>query len=95
MTAPARIVYGPRNTYRLDPYVRDTAGRFAPKPATTPPPVEAIEATGRVVVEDDTVRWLYNDTVVVCDDPAGGNRWRVRVIIDTDGSARVECTPEP
>lgn len=102
MTAPTRVVYGPRNTYRLDPYVRDVGGRFAPKPATTPPPVEVIAAQGQVVVVDQvdevdeaaTVRRLFGGAVSVCDDPAGRNRWRVRVIRLDDGTHRVDITPD-
>lgn len=81
MTAPARIVYAARNTYRLDPYVRDTAGRFAPKPATTPPPIAVLESSG-------TVRSEANGAVLIGpgDDR---NRWTVRCVRDEDGTFRV------
>lgn len=88
MTAPTRIAYGPRNTYRLDPYVRDVAGRFAPAPEVTPPPVQLI------VDSAVTVESLHGGALVRCDDPAGANRWTVRVIRQHDGSHRVDCTPD-
>jgi hypothetical protein len=80
VTAPERIVYGRRNTYRLDPYVRDAVGRFAPKPTEPLPPLQVLEAAG-------DVRTLYDGRVFVAPD--GSTTWRVRTIRDDDGSFRV------
>lgn len=82
MSAPVRIVYGARNTYALDPYVRDTAGRFAPHPATPPPPIQDLEAQGVVQV-------LANGAVRVGADTERPNYWKVRTVRNPDGTFRV------
>lgn len=84
MTAPTRIVYGPRNVYRLDPYVRDLGGRFAPHPPATPPPVVDLVA-GAVTVVDLTNgnggAWTSGPDPACC--------WTVRVVREDDGTHRV------
>lgn len=88
MTAPTRIVYGPRNAYRLDPYVRDLAGRFAPKPAATPPPVADLVAAAVAVVD------LTNGNMAAwTSGPDESCRWTVRVVREDDGSHRVVYLP--
>lgn len=82
MTAPQRIVYAARNAYRLDPYVRDEGGRFAPKPATTLPPIATLEASG-------DVRVLANGAVRVGSDPDNRCYWAVRVVREEGGAYRV------
>lgn len=82
MTAPTRIVYGERNTYRLDPYVRDVAGRFAPKPATEPAPLA-------VLIESGVVQYLHGGALIIEQNPDSRNRWTVRVVREDDGSHRV------
>lgn len=96
MTAPARIAYAAPNVYRLDPYVRDERGRFAPAPAVTPAPIALLEATAVVVVEDlddqrpaddsDDVRVLYNGSTFVS---GAATSWRVRVVREAPGQYRV------
>lgn len=87
MTAPTRIIYGPRNVYALDPYVRDNAGRFAPRPPVTPAPIQLLEDTAEA--QPAAVRVLYGGAMLVCDDTDGRNRWRVRTVREDDGSFRV------
>lgn len=89
MSAPTRIVYGPRNVYRLDPYVRDAGGRFAPAPPVTPPPVELLTDS-----PDARVEYLYGGAMIRCDDTAGRNHFTVRVIREDDGSHRVVYLPD-
>jgi hypothetical protein len=87
VTAPTRIVYGPRNTYRLDPYVRDAGGRFAPAPTTPPPPVADLVA-GAVRIDltnGNGGAWSSGP------DPAC--HWTVRVVREDDGSHRVIYLP--
>lgn len=87
MTAPTRIVYGARNVYALDPYVRDTAGRFAPRPAVTPAPLQLVE--DQADVDGGNVRVLHGGALLICDDVAARNVWRVRTIREEDGTFRV------
>jgi len=82
VSAPVRIAYGERNAYRLDPYVRDTSGRFAPKPATPPPPIQDLEASAHI-------RVLANGAVSIGRDTDARNYWKVRVVREDDGTHRV------
>lgn len=86
MTAPTRIVHAGYRTYALDPYVRDTAGRFAPKPAETPAPVQLLEDTAAAVECRDLTQGTMGAWTTGADPSCC---WRVRVIREEDGSHRV------
>lgn len=82
MTAPTRVVITERDAYTLDPYVRNSAGRFALKPTVPLPPLQLLEDSGQV-------RVLANGAVTISPDHEARNYWRVRCIRDEDGSYRV------
>lgn len=82
MTAPTRVVLTDRDAYKLDPYVRDGAGRFALKPTVPLPPLQLLEDSGQV-------RVLANGAVTVSGDPEHRTYWRVRCVRDEDGAYRV------
>lgn len=82
MSAPVRVIVADRSTYRLDPYVRDIAGRFAPKPKEDPPPLA-------LLVDLGVVQYLHGGALIIEQDTTGRNHWRVRTIRDEDGTFRV------
>lgn len=90
MTAPTRIVYAARNTYALDPYVRDAAGRFAPRPASPPPPIQLIEDQDRAAAPH-LIDLSNGNRAAFTTGPDAGAYWKVRIIRDPDGTCRVHC----
>jgi hypothetical protein len=83
VTAPTRIVYAARNAYRLDPYVRDAAGKFAPHPAEPLAPLELLEASA------DRIDLSGGNGVAWTCGPETGCHYRVRTIREEDGSFRI------
>ena len=55
MSAPHRVIDADRRRYAIDPYVRDSGGRFANHPTQPLPPLQLLEAAAdRVQVIDLT-----------------------------------------
>jgi hypothetical protein len=74
----AAAEYAQPNTFRLDPYFRDEAGKFVRKPEIMPAPVAAvIDVSGG------------NKAVFISADPLCPNYWRVRCVKTDNGTWRV------